>query len=96
MHCGIAVAGLFLSIMKCQCCDCELFIPDHIGDGKGLGKCKVLEWVKANQPESEDRWFKALGNKVFWGGDNGVLDRDCSKFKNKETENSKNFSETAS
>ena len=70
-----------------SCCHCAHFIPDKIGDGTGLGECKVYNWVRENRPKAVESYFRTeLGNKVFWGGDNNVHDRHCVKFKGKKNE----------
>jgi hypothetical protein len=71
-----------------SCCHCKFFIPDRVGDGKGIGECKNLVDYK-NKGASEKQIEKAyvkLGNKMFWGGDNGVNDRNCYKFEIKDSE----------
>lgn len=65
-----------------SCCKCSNFIPDKIGDGGGAGMCKVIVWIRANRPEEERYYYTSvLGNKFFWGGDDGNDDRYCKKFK---------------
>ena len=66
------------------CCHCANFIPDTIGDGMGIGNCKVLEDYKAKGASQKaiDAAYEKLGGRLFWGGDGGYP-RDCIKFKQK-------------
>jgi hypothetical protein len=67
-----------------HCADCQLFKPDEIGDGQGIGECSPYEAYKATNPGDHHLVvaYKKLGNQVFWGGRNGVT-RNCVKFKEK-------------
>lgn len=66
----------------CSCCHCAQFVPDPIGDGTGIGECQPYEAYKAQGVSAKalDAAFRRLGNKVFYGGNNGEDDRYCSKF----------------
>jgi hypothetical protein len=70
-------------VILVSCAKCKGFIPDPIGDGFGIGKCKVYEHYK-DKGESQDRLdalFKnELGNKPFWRGNDDRDDRNCKKF----------------
>lgn len=70
----------------CQCADCALFVPDCIGFGQGIGRCQAFEDYKALNPSpvALDKTFRMLGNKVFWGGNDGNNNRFCEKFVRKE------------
>lgn len=70
------------------CCrDCDRFIPDKIGDGYGIGRCRAYEQYKrANESQSALKMrLLELGNNpdsdVFLGG--LLADRECNRFKEK-------------
>lgn len=68
-----------------RCLDCAGFIPDKIGDGHGIGRCKAYEQYKrAGESETALKIrLLELGNQpdsdVFWGG--LLADRECTRFK---------------
>ena len=70
--------------MSVTCADCRGFTRDTIGDGKGIGQCKVYEHYVNKGVTMTDlsELVVLLGNKanyhVFWGGNEP---RECSKFK---------------
>ncbi len=70
----------------CQCCDCRHFIADTVGGGDGVGECAEYEAYKKKKPSPKqlDKAYRLLGNKSFFGGNNGVLDRYCDKYLSKD------------
>ena len=68
-----------------SCAHCQFFIKDLIGSGQGVGNCFHLVDYKnrgASQKQME-KAYRALGNKLFWGSDDGVIDRYCVKYNSK-------------
>lgn len=71
-----------------RCHDCLGFIPDKIGDGYGIGRCKAYEQYKrAGETETALKLrLMELGNlsdnDVFWGG--MLTDRICNRYKVKK------------
>lgn len=64
-----------------QCGDCFNYLPDQIGDGKGIGQCGAYEAYKAKGPSIKqlETAFIRLGNKLFWGG-RSEPNRYCEKY----------------
>lgn len=67
-----------------SCGKCELFIPDKVGFGDGIGNCKELEAYKLKKPSSDalERAKKSLGGKLLYP----AVERRCNKFKRAENE----------
>jgi len=71
-----------------RCRDCLGFIPDKIGDGHGIGRCKAFEQYKraGESPAKLKTRLMELGNRpdnfLFWNG--GVKDRICNRYKEKK------------
>lgn len=69
--------------MKVSCARCRYFIVDIIGDGSGVGDCKVHKHYRdkgMSQRELDNLFKNVLGNKLFWRGtDLDKADRECSK-----------------
>jgi hypothetical protein len=73
-----------------RCRDCFHFIPDKIGFGQGIGKCKLYEEYKAKNPgpSALSEALRKLGNRpdydgdLFWGGE--LIDRNCEKYEAKD------------
>jgi len=68
-----------------SCSVCAHFVPDPIGFGQGIGKCKLYEAYKALRPGPDALMaaLRKLGNKdadgdLFWGG--LAVDRQCEKY----------------
>jgi hypothetical protein len=72
-----------MEIILVSCAKCGGFIPDAIGDGSGIGKCKVYEYYKSKGVSGKELEivFKMLGGKVFYKGTDDRDDRRCNKFK---------------
>jgi len=70
-----------------RCLDCAGFIPDKIGDGSGIGRCKAYEQYKrAGESQMQLKYrLIELGNHpdntLFWGG--CLADRNCNRNKAK-------------
>jgi len=64
---------------KVTCGKCELFIPDSVGFGNGIGSCKELEAYKLKKPSSDalERAKKSIGGKLLYP----AVERRCIKFK---------------
>jgi hypothetical protein len=66
---------------------CKLFVADAVGDGAGIGRCRVYSTRK--KQGASDRELRALlielGNDpnapIFWGGDR--VDRNCNRYEGK-------------
>jgi hypothetical protein len=73
-------------VILVRCRDCSHFIPDKIGFGQGIGKCRQYEEYKAKGPGAQALRdaLRKLGNNpdydgdLFWNG--GLIDRNCEKF----------------
>ena len=66
-----------------NCKQCRYFIPDAVGDGSGIGKCRVWEHYKDKlQDQSKKRLLTCLDQKmpIFWGCDQK---HNCQKFEAK-------------
>lgn len=65
--------------MPVSCRNCRNFIQDQIGDGYGIGRCKVVENSK---PGELRELLVSLGNQpncdIFWGGQ--LLNRECKQY----------------
>lgn len=61
------------------CGKCELFIPDSVGFGDGIGSCKELEAYRLKKPSAEalERAKKSIGGKLLYPS----VERYCGKFK---------------
>jgi len=70
-----------------RCRDCAGFIPDKIGDGYGIGRCKAYEQYKREGESQMQLKYRLieLGNHpdniLFWGG--YLADRNCNRNKAK-------------
>jgi hypothetical protein len=64
-------------MMCCNCKTCQHFIADKVGDGSGIGRCRVYASTPDAKKVSMLYRLGADGVPVFWGGD-GV--RDCEFF----------------
>ena len=68
-----------------RCRDCAGFIPDKIGDGYGIGRCKAYEQYKraGESPTALKVRLIEIGNRpddyLFWGGT--LKDRNCNRYK---------------
>ena len=69
--------------MAC-CRNCRGFIPDTVGNGFGIGKCKAFEQynrVGEDEMQIMNRLIE-LGNhynySLFWGG---TASRECNRYK---------------
>jgi hypothetical protein len=69
------------------CAMCKLFVADSVGDGSGIGRCRVYSARKkqgASERELRDLLIE-LGNHpddpIFWGGDR--VDRNCNRYERK-------------
>jgi len=75
--------------MTASCIQCRLFIPDSIGTGQGIGRCRVYEFHKKKGfigGVNKTSLLRRLGNKdyegdLFWGGE--LQNRTCFKFEQK-------------
>lgn len=67
-----------------SCGLCRYFMADTVGDGSGIGNCKVLEHYRAkglSEKALETLFMNELGGKVFWRGtDYKREDRNCKKY----------------
>lgn len=68
--------------MNAHCYKCKGFIPDKVGDGSGIGDCKVIAHLKQKGEPIKviEAAFKRLGNKPFWGGKDEYYGRNCYRF----------------
>lgn len=67
-----------------SCAQCQYFLPDTIGSGDGIGKCRIYEhYASKGLPDKKlNKLFIQLGNKLFWcGTDTDKKDRYCDKYK---------------
>jgi len=70
-----------------RCRECKGFVPDKVGDGYGVGKCKAYEQYKraGESPTALKMRLMELGNRpdnfLFWGG--LLADRECNRYKAK-------------
>lgn len=70
-----------------RCRDCAGYIPDKIGDGFGIGRCKAYEQYKRSGESQSTLKIRLieLGNRpdndLFWGG--LLADRKCNRYKAK-------------
>lgn len=66
-----------------SCSQCRHFIKDQIGDGMGIGKCKLFEDYCAKNPSdlAKRQALYKLGDRagigIFWGGSGS---RECGRF----------------
>jgi hypothetical protein len=66
---------------------CNLFVADAVGDGAGIGRCRVYSTRK--KQGASDRELRALlielgnhpNNTLFWGGE--IADRECNRYRAK-------------
>jgi len=63
---------------SCNCKTCANFIPDKVGDGSGIGRCRVYASTPDKEKVSMLYRLGAGGVHVFWGGDGN---RECEFFK---------------
>lgn len=69
-----------------SCSTCRHFEKDPIGDGMGLGDCRVLNVYLKKKPSQTqiNEALVALGNRpennLFWGGSPSFKHRKCTKY----------------
>jgi hypothetical protein len=70
---------------KLACCaQCAQFLPDKVGSGDGLGKCREYSTRKRQGASTQElrELLIIMGNDpnypLFWGGT--LIDRKCERF----------------
>lgn len=67
-----------------SCARCRHFIIDPVGDGSGVGECRVINHYRdkgMSQRDLDNLFKNELGGRVFWRGTNlDFEDRNCTKF----------------
>ncbi|MCK9622222.1 MAG: hypothetical protein M0R47_17000 [Methylobacter sp.] len=71
-------------VIKVRCCDCVRFVPDTVGDGGGIGRCRIRDEFMAGRHSRLDQisFLNQLGmsldNQLVWGG--VLYDRLCNHY----------------
>jgi len=66
-----------------SCSTCSHFIPDKIGDGTGIGQCKLFADYCAKNPSEKAKRLAlyqlgdSAGIGIFWGG---CGTRECKRW----------------
>jgi hypothetical protein len=68
------------------CAECAYFIRDKVGDGSGIGRCKVYQYHKKNGYTTDQLNYLErveMGGGLLWPGYEPY--RYCQKFKKIES-----------